>query len=343
MNLINGGKQNWVFTGVVVITFWLWTGNAVYGQVTKPTVLLHPQRTTILSAGCTVTQLQLRFRTGSDDLRGGQNNLNVEIHFADGTMQGVNNVNRGANWGNNSTNLVTVALKQPIVPNLIREIRLVHLAQGGYTPPSAGGAGALATPAGPALAPIYAAQGVKSEDNWDMAEFQANAIGNNFSGVPIASFGSHRFTGSEPDLLIRAMPDVGCPDPNQVNKLSFMFQTGNDDLRGGNDNLNIAIRFADGRVQVEKNVNQGARWADGSAHGVAIALNQPVPRDQIAGVILETTFGGGSNGDNWNMNSVQIAAITEKGTNFPIATSGFHRFSADLTGPKARRWTISVK
>src|SRR6267154_975827 len=122
MNLINGGKQNWVFTGVVVITFWLWTGNAVYGQVTKPTVLLHPQRTTILSAGCTVSQLQLRFRTGNDDLRGGQNNLNVEIHFADGTMQGVNNANRGANWGNNSTNLVTVALKQPIAPNLIKEI-----------------------------------------------------------------------------------------------------------------------------------------------------------------------------------------------------------------------------
>jgi hypothetical protein len=70
--LINGSKQNWVFTGVVVITFWLCTGNAVYGQVTKPTVLLRPQRTTILSAGCTVSQLQLRFRTGNDDLRGGQ-------------------------------------------------------------------------------------------------------------------------------------------------------------------------------------------------------------------------------------------------------------------------------
>ena len=343
MNWMNCGRQNWVIKGVVVITCWLWTGNAVHGQATKPTVLLHPQHTTILSAGCTVSQLQLRFRTGNDDLRGGQNNLNVEIHFADGTMQGANNVNRGANWGNNSTNLVTVPLKQPIAPNLIKEIRLVHLAQGGYTPPSARRVGALATPAGPALAPIYAAQGVKSEDNWDMAEFQASAIGNNVSGVPIAFFGFHRFTGSNPNLSVPASPDVGCPDPNQVNKLSFVFQTGNDDLRGGNDNLNIAIRFADGRVQVEKNVNQSARWADGSAHSVAIALNQPVLRDQIAGVILETTFGGGSSGDNWNMNSVQIAAITEKGTNFPIATSGFHRFSADLTGPNTRRLTISVK
>jgi len=82
MNWMNCGRQNWVIKGVVVITCWLWTGNAVHGQATKPTVLLHPQHTTILSAGCTVSQLRLRFRTGNDDLRGGQNNLNVEIHFA---------------------------------------------------------------------------------------------------------------------------------------------------------------------------------------------------------------------------------------------------------------------
>ena len=201
----------------------------------------------------------------------------------------------------------------------------------------------MATPAGPALAPIYGAQGARSEDNWDMAEFQASAVGSTTSGVPLASFGFHRFTGSAPNLLVPVRADVGCPDPNQVSKLSFVFQTGDDDLRGGNDNLNIAIRFTDGKMQVEKNVNQSARWPDGSTHGVAITLNQPVPREQIAEVILETTFAGGFNGDNWNMNSVQITAITGKGSNLPIASSGFHRFSADPTGPKARRLTIPVK
>jgi hypothetical protein len=70
MNLMNCSWQNWVIKGVVVITCWLWTGNTVYGQATKPT--------------------------------------------------------------------------------------------------------------GPALAPIYAARGVKSEDNWDMAEFQP------FSGGDVA-------------------------------------------------------------------------------------------------------------------------------------------------------------
>ena len=343
MSWINCGRQSWVIKGLVVITCWLWTGNVVHGQARNAGVLLHPQHTTVLSAGCTVGQLQLRFRTGSDDLRGGQNNLNVEIHFADGTMQVANNVNNGASWGNNSTNLVTVPLKQRVAPSQIKAIRLVHLAQAGFTPPTANGVGSLATPAGPALAPVFAAQGTRSEDNWDMAEFQASAIGNSFSGLPIASFGFHRFTGSVPDLLITARPDVSCPDPNQINKLSFVFQTGNDDLRGGSDNLNIAIRFANGGVQLEKNVKQGKRWADGSPNGVVIALNQPVTREQIASVVLETTFGGGSGGDNWNMNSVQITATTEKGTNLPIASSGFHRFSADTTGPKARSLTIPVK
>jgi hypothetical protein len=339
---MNFASCKWVVAAGLFIACCLGTENKVYGQA-SPTGLLHPQRTTILSAGCTVSQLQLRFRTGNDDLRGGQNNLDVEVHFADGTMQVADNVNHGANWGNNSTNVVTVPLKQPVAPGQIKSIGLVHIAKGGFTPPTPGGVGALSTPAGPALAPIYAAQGAKSEDNWDMAEFQASAIGNNVSGVPVASFGFHRFTGSAPDLLVPVRSDVGCPDPDQVNKLSFVFQTGDDDLRGGNDNLNIVVRFADGKTQLEKNVNQRARWADGSAHGVVITLNQPVPRVQIAGVILETTFSGGANGDNWNMNSVQIVAMTEKGSNFPIASSGFHRFSADPTGPKARRLTIPIK
>jgi hypothetical protein len=40
--------------------------------------------------------------------------------------------------------------------------------------------GQATKPTGPALAPIYAARGVKSEDNWDMAEFQP------FSGGDVA-------------------------------------------------------------------------------------------------------------------------------------------------------------
>ena len=311
------------------------------GTVTLGTkAVLTSQRGTIVSSGCTVTQLQLRFRTGNDDLRGGQNNLNVEVHFADGSMQVANNVNQGANWGNNGTNVVTVPLQHPVGPNQIRMLRLVHSAHGGYTPPNAAQGGLMTTPAGPALAPIYAAQGLHSEDNWDMAEFQAFGRGSGIN-VPIASFGSHRFTGSYPSLDINAQPGVGCPTGNQVSSISFTFRTADDDLRGGKDNLDIAIHFADGTSQSEPNVNHGDRWADGSTKGAEILLARPVTIDQIKSISLSDTFAGGSGGDNWNMSSMQADAVVN-GQYHTIAQYGFHRFSADWNGAKARQITIQA-
>ncbi len=309
------------------------------GSVTPGTkAALLNQRTTILSPACTVNQLQLRVRTGKDDLRGGQDNLNVEVHFADGAMQVANNVNHGANWGNNSTNVVTVPLQHPAAPTQIRMIRLVHVAHGGYTPPNAAQGGLMTTPAGPALAPIYAAQGVQTEDNWDMAEFQAFGLGSGIN-VPIASFGSHRFTGSYPSLDINTQPGVGCTSGNQVSKISFTFSTGDDDLRGGNDNLNITIHFADGTTQSEPNVNHGERWLEGSTKGAEVLLDRPVTIDQIKSITLSDTFTGGPGGDNWNMNSMQADAWVN-GSYHTIAQSGFHRFSADWNGAKARDITI---
>src|SRR5215471_3344371 len=278
------------------------------GTITPNTKgVLNPQRIGAISPGCTVDQLQIIVRTGNDDLRGGQDNLNVEVHLADGSMQVTNNVNQGANWANGSTNTVNVALKQPAAPDQIKLIRLVHMAQGGYNPPSTGALAANITPAGPLLAPITAAQGIKSEDNWDMAEFQAFGRGKGIN-VPIASFGFHRFTGSYPSLDINAQTGVGCPGSNLVSMISFTFSTGNDDLRGGKDNLDITIHFTDGTTQSEPNVNHGERWPDGSTKGAEVLLDRAVTIDQIQSITLSDTFSGGSGGDNWNMNSMEAAA-----------------------------------
>ncbi len=299
---------------------------------------LSPGRIVALNPGCTVSQLQLRFRTGNDDLRGGQDNLNVEVHFAGGAMQVASNVNHGATWGKDYTAVLTVSLQHPVPPTEIKLIRLVHSAHGGYIPPSSGAIGASASPAGPVLAPIYAAEGIKTEDNWDMAEFQAFGLGDGIN-VPIASFGSHRFTGSYPSLDVNAQPGVGCPAKNQVSKISFTFSTGDDDLRGGNDNLNVTIHFTDGTSQSEPNVNHGDRWPDGSTKGAEILLGRAVTIDQIKSITLSDTFTGGSGGDNWNMNSMQAAAWVG-GTYHTIAQYGFHRFSADWSGPKAKEIEI---
>jgi hypothetical protein len=46
--------------------------------------------------------------------------------------------------------------------------------------------------------------------------------------------------------------------------------------------------------------------------------------------------------DNWNMNSMQVEA-TVNSVSQRIAQFGFHRFSADSSGPKAKELTIPVK
>lgn len=305
-------------------------------------VLLNQRPATLPMAAadsCKVTTLLLTFRTGNDDLRGGKNNLDVQIHFADGSMQTAGNVNRGANWPNNSLNTVQVPLKQAVAPNQIKSLTLVHLAQGGYHAPSAGQAGAMSTPAGPALAPIYAAQGAQSEDNWTMDNFQAFAEGPNKVSVPLASAGIHRFTGSDPSLSVNTRSDASCATAaNAVRELEFIFKTGNDDLRGGDDNVGVTIQFADGSTQTVPNLNQGQRWADGSTHEGRVLLNRMVPTAQIKNVTLATTFKMGMNGDNWNMESVEIRA-----DGHPVTTYGFHRFSADWSGPKARELRVPIQ
>ncbi len=331
-----GGWEVFGRGGLIILS--LLVGGTAYGQATRPSgILMNPHRPTMLGDGCLISRLQLRIRTGNDDLRGGGNNLNIEVHLADGTVQFANNVNHNANWPNNSLNVVEIPLQQPIPPGNVRQLRLIHLAQGGFKP-------ALTPSPGQPLDPVLsAAAGVKTEDNWDMAEVQASGIGNNgYSSIPIASFGPHRFTGSQPSLDINARHDIACSGAGEVTALNFTFRTGNDDLRGGHDNLNIAIHFANGTSQAETNANQSQRWADGTTHQVSVVLNQPVTIDQIKSATLETTFTGGSGGDNWNMDSVDIAAFVD-GKLQHVGTSGFHRFSADWTGPKAKTLTVPIK
>jgi hypothetical protein len=307
--------------------------------------LLSPQPRTLLQGPaqpCTIGLLNLRITTGKDDLRGGKNNLDVEVDFANGDMQTAPNVNNGGNWPNQSVKTVGVQLNHLVSPDQIRHIRLIHSAQAGYNAPGTGLAAVAATPVSAALAPALAAEGVQSDDNWDMTELQAFGLGKG-TNVPIASFGFHRFTGSNPTLDINAHAGNGCPSGNQVTAISFTFKTSDDDLRGGNDNLNITVLFVDGTSQSEPNVNQSQNWSNGSTKGAEIQLNHAVEISQIRGFRLEDTFTGGSGGDNWNMASMEASATLADGSSHVIAKFGFHRFSADWSGPKAKQITIPAQ
>lgn len=120
----------------------------------------------------------------------------------------------------------------------------------------------------------------------------------------------------------------------KVDELIVRFETGNDDLRGGRDNVNLIFHLRSGKTFRFNNVNGGKRWINGSSQ----TINKPLPvgiraRD-ISGVTVETTFGGGLGGDNWNLKSLRISSSTGgKTATLFSRDSGrseyLHRFTGD--------------
>lgn len=245
----------------------------------------------------TVRELILTFGTGADDLRGGNDNINLAINFFDGTKQDYQNINRGAKFPGDTTGVnVQVVLRKPAVPKQIKSLVLSTTFTGGL-----------------------------SGDNWDMKSVSVRAIG---GGIPsqLASSGSFRFTGEKKQLTIPV--NTAPATPGQVTKLVLEMRTGGDDLRGGNDNLNIETLFKDNRSQKNQNVNDGKRWADNTTNSVTITLDRPVPVSDIKGIKLSTTFSGGGGGDNWNMDKLSVRAVGS-GVNRLIATYGSYRFTGE--------------
>jgi len=144
---------------------------------------------------CDVTQIRMRIGTGGDDLRGGQDNLNVLIYLAGASPRLSLNVNSSASWPNNSSHTVVIPINPPVPPSEIRAIRLFHVPDGSFNVSS------LEIAINPAAAPIFIAKALQSPDNWDMSRLEAFAVANGVA-QRIVTHGFHRFTGSNPALTI---------------------------------------------------------------------------------------------------------------------------------------------
>jgi len=113
----------------------------------------------------------------------------------------------------------------------------------------------------------------------------------------------------------------------------FSIWTGNDDLRGGRDNLLVSYRSG-GTWSAPRMLNRGQRWADNTRHVGQIELIDPMHGYSIDAVRLQTTFGGGMGGDNWNMASALVELCTIGRAGRPdlcrrIGHHGFKRFTGD--------------
>jgi len=113
------------------------------------------------------------------------------------------------------------------------------------------------------------------------------------------------------------------------NMLVPTFVTGGDDLRGGSDNVHIAVLLRSGEELRFENVNRSASWSNNSTHNVTVPLPSRIAFENIVGVRLETTFTGGISGDNWNLDRLVIVG----------RINGVERILLDQTGSPLFRFT----
>ena len=111
--------------------------------------------------------------------------------------------------------------------------------------------------------------------------------------------------------------------------LRFTVVTGNDDLRGGQDNVRATLVFDGAPGQTWMLNQRGMRWADRTTHQTTVPLPRGVGINQIRRAILRTTFRGGLNGDNWNMTSITVEVTDEQKRLYVVmGRAGPKRFTA---------------
>lgn len=131
-------------------------------------------------------------------------------------------------------------------------------------------------------------------------------------------------------LSLSAGSAIADPPPRALPNffLKFTVDTGDDDLRGGRDNVFAAV-VVNGATGRRWMLNQrGQRWADRTRHQTTIPLPAGTRPNQIQKAVLTTTFRGGIDGDNWNMSSVTVE-LTDDTRSFHVVLgrSGPKRFT----------------
>ncbi len=124
-----------------------------------------------------------------------------------------------------------------------------------------------------------------------------------------------------------------------IRQVRFEIRTGGDDLRGGNDNLNIEVNYFNKTSQKFNNVNNSRRWIDNYTQTIELNLRQPVQRADISHFNFTTTFYNGMGKDKWNMDRVKVYVIQNGEAKYLIEKSGkpLHRFR-----PESQSYRLDV-
>ncbi|MDT7605446.1 MAG: hypothetical protein QOF61_3443 [Acidobacteriota bacterium] len=150
-----------------------------------------------------------------------------------------------------------------------------------------------------------------------------------------------RFTGDVHTLTLDVPPRRTISDA-RVTQVLLVTQTGDDDLRGGNDNADVTLNFVGGS-QITTNINRSREWNNGQTHAVRLDLPTHAPRvSDLIGATITTHFGGGIGGDNWNLSKVALVVSFPAGSATSAPTPTVVHDWLDASGAPLVRFTGDV-
>lgn len=260
-------------------------------------------------------KIDIDIKTGIDNLemKPFQDNVEIRIKIRNKPDAVLVNANNGQNWPNNSIKRVTVPLPADITIDELIEMQVIrNFKNGGATT-------------------IF---NIPEKDNWNVdkitstARIKVNGILKTFRFADfISSTGSNpmfRFVyeggngRNEGQIFKGFLNNVGSGtststtpavvEAKPVIKIDIL--TGGDDLRGGNDNLNVMIRLKVRPVRniSLNNINNGESWGNFTEKRITKTITAaPFTFDDIEDIILRHTGGlYGMGIDNWYLDKLKI-------------------------------------
>lgn len=288
-------------------------------------------------------KLDIDIKTGADNLemKPFQDNVEIRIIVRNKADVILLNANKDQSWPNNSIKRVTVPLPADITVDELREIHIYRKEKRQGRPGTT----------------IF---NVAEKDNWNInkvtvtARIKENGVlkthrFNDFinpagANSPLFRFvyeGGDRITEGQVFKGVLSSVSVGnsaTPTPttsvaNTVIKIETL--TGGDDLRGGNDNLNVLIRLKIRPVRniALNNINAGRNWRNFSEKTTTKTITAPpFTFDDIEDIVLRHTGGSFGQGiDNWYLDKLKITLTIAGETKVLVDEVGapIHYFKGD--------------
>jgi hypothetical protein len=285
-------------------------------------------------------KVDIEIKTGADNLepKDFMENPSITLRIRNKPDVVMSDINRGRSWPNNSVHRITVPLTQDILVSDISEIEITRKDKDG----SKNNIEATAA------------------DNWNIdrllvtATFKANNKTVKYKLLEKAASPLIRFiyekrgtnNPNETATSVRYVMDdlkiiSGAPAPTPTNpnlviakpiKLIVEINTGDDDLRGGGDNVSLKIFLKNNPTPIQwKNLNANRKWNNYSAKRVEKTFNNLFDFDAIEKIEMWHDGGGGMGADNWNVDKVLITAKLDSRQKILVDRIGtpMHRFTGD--------------